>query len=86
MVRHVLAAGAGFALAALLPLSGVGAQSDAAVQRAIRDSIAAYSGSCPCPYSVDRAGRRCGARSAYSRPGGARPLCYPGDVRGRGRR
>ena len=33
----------------------------------IRQSIASHSGSCPCPYSVDRAGRRCGGRSAYSR-------------------
>ena len=46
----------------------------------IRQSIASYSGSCPCPYSVDRGGRRCGGRSAYSRPGGASPLCYETDV------
>ena len=39
-----------------------------------------YSGSCPCPYYTDRAGRRCGGRSAYSRPGGASPLCYERDV------
>jgi len=46
----------------------------------VRRSIAAYAGSCPCPFNVDRAGRRCGRRSAYSRPGGASPLCYAGDV------
>lgn len=46
----------------------------------IRRSIRSYSGNCPCPYNVDRAGRRCGGRSAYSRPGGAAPLCYPSDV------
>lgn len=46
----------------------------------IRDSIASYSGNCPCPYNADRAGRRCGKRSAYSRPGGYAPLCYPQDV------
>ena len=46
----------------------------------VRQSIAGYSGSCPCPYNTDRAGRRCGRRSAYSKPGGASPLCYPGDV------
>jgi Bacterial SH3 domain len=39
-----------------------------------------YSGSCPCPYNTDRGGRRCGGRSAYSRPGGASPLCYESDV------
>jgi hypothetical protein len=46
----------------------------------VRQSIRAYSGNCPCPYSHDRAGRRCGGRSAYSRPGGAAPLCYASDV------
>src|SRR5437763_11102608 len=49
-------------------------------QDMIATSIAAYSGSCPCPYNRDRAGRSCGKRSAYSRPGGAAPLCYEGDV------
>lgn len=29
------------------------------------------SGSCDCPYDTDSAGRRCGGRSAYSRPGEA---------------
>lgn len=56
-------------------------QSDAQVrQRIIRQSIAAYPGPCPCPYSVMRNGRSCGGRSAYSRPGGYAPLCYPRDV------
>ncbi len=27
-----------------------------------------------------RNGRACGGRSAYSRPGGRAPLCYPSDV------
>jgi hypothetical protein len=57
------------------------AQSDAQVrQQIIRQSIAAYPGPCACPYNVDRAGRSCGRRSAYSRPGGHAPLCYPRDV------
>jgi len=61
--------------------SQASAQSDAQIkQRLIRQSIANYSGSCPCPYNVDRGGRSCGRRSAYSRPGGASPLCYPSDV------
>lgn len=46
----------------------------------IQQSIAGYSGSCPCPYNVDRGGRRCGKRSAYIRPGGRSPLCYSKDV------
>jgi len=49
-------------------------------QDMIAASIAAYRGSCPCPYNRDRAGRSCGKRSAYSRPGGASPLCYENDI------
>lgn len=49
-------------------------------QAVIRASIETYPGPCPCPYSVMRNGRPCGARSAYSRPGGYAPLCYPADV------
>ncbi len=81
--RHWWALLAGAAGAVLLPQAVASASNESETQRAIRQSIAAYSGSCPCPYSVDRAGRRCGARSAYSRPGGAAPLCYASDVRGR---
>ncbi|HZG46733.1 MAG TPA: hypothetical protein VEZ41_10800 [Allosphingosinicella sp.] len=81
--KHWLALCAGAAASILLPQTIASAKSDSEVQRAIRQSIAAYSGSCPCPYSVDRAGRRCGGRSAYSKPGGAAPLCYPADVRRR---
>lgn len=56
-------------------------QSDTEVrQRIIDQSIARYSGSCPCPYNTDRAGRRCGGRSAYSRPGGASPKCFARDI------
>ncbi len=55
--------------------------SDVQIREAlIKQSIAAYPGNCPCPYSHDRAGRRCGARSAYSKPGGRAPICYPTDV------
>lgn len=49
-------------------------------QAIIAESLSHYRGNCPCPYNVDRAGRSCGRRSAYSRPGGASPLCYPDDV------
>lgn len=34
------------------------------------------SGSCDCPYDTDSAGRSCGARSAYSKPGGREPICF----------
>jgi hypothetical protein len=35
---------------------------------------------CACPDDLTRTGRRCGGTSAYSRPGGAAPLCYVSDV------
>jgi hypothetical protein len=46
----------------------------------IDESIAAYDGNCPCPYSRARNGSRCGRRSAHSREGGAAPLCFAADV------
>ena len=56
-------------------------RSDSEIRRIlIRESIDSYAGSCPCPYNSDRAGRSCGRRSAYSRPGGAAPLCYASDI------
>lgn len=49
-------------------------------QQIVSKSIRRYTGSCPCPFNTDRAGRKCGKRSAYSRPGGAAPICYVHDV------
>jgi len=46
----------------------------------IQESIANYSGNCPCPYSSMRNGNQCGSRSAYSKPGGASPVCYQNNV------
>ena len=46
----------------------------------IQQSIASYSGRCPCPYNIMRNGRRCGGRSAYSRPGGNSPIRYKRDI------
>jgi hypothetical protein len=57
---------------------------DAQIRAAIiKESVAAYLATghpCACPYNVARNGSICGGRSAYSRPGGASPLCYPRDV------
>lgn len=80
--RNVARAAAIVTLSAMLAIGGqAGAQADAEIKRRlIRESIASYSGSCPCPYNRDRAGRLCGRRSAYSRPGGYAPLCYAHDV------
>ena len=70
------------ALAAILaPQPGQAKPPDADVRkRIVEQSIEAYPGNCPCPYNQDRAGRRCGKRSAYDRPGGYSPKCYPSDV------
>jgi len=66
---------------ALSGMAAVGAPSDADIKQAIiRESIASYPGNCPCPYNTDRRGHSCGRRSAYSKPGGYSPICYPADV------
>jgi hypothetical protein len=52
-------------------------------QQIIQSSINDYRATghpCACPYNTARNGSRCGDRSAYSRPGGAAPVCYPKDI------
>jgi hypothetical protein len=65
-----------------LPILAAGAElSDEQIQqKLIERSVANYPGNCPCPYNVDRAGRKCGRRSAYNKQGGYAPLCYPADI------
>ena len=46
----------------------------------ITDSISSYSGNCACPYNSTANGSSCGKRSAYSKHGGAAPLCYETDI------
>ena len=78
---NAAAAAAAIATAVIGWTAPAQAQGDAAIrQKIVRASIASYSGSCPCPYNTDRAGRSCGRRSAYSRPGGEAPKCFPTDV------
>jgi hypothetical protein len=48
--------------------------------KASRDQYHATGHPCACPDDLMRNGRACGARSAYSKPGGAAPKCYPNDV------
>ena len=52
-------------------------------EQMIQESIAQYPGKCPCPYSVMSNGKKCGKRSAYSKPGGYQPLCYVSDIKGK---
>jgi hypothetical protein len=52
-------------------------------QQIIQQSIGDYRATghpCACPYDLERNRRMCGRVSAYSRPGGAAPLCYAQDV------
>ncbi len=85
MWKARLAAVVWFALIALvsgsvLAKDNAALSDDAIAQVLIAKSIASYSGNCPCPYNSASNGSRCGGRSAYSRPGGASPLCYTADV------
>ncbi|AXK83840.1 hypothetical protein DW352_03540 [Pseudolabrys taiwanensis] len=52
----------------------------ALIVQASRQNYYATGRPCACPDDTMRNGRRCGGNSAYSRPGGAQPLCYPTDV------
>ena len=75
----------GLALTALavcmLPSAQAQELSDDEIKKILIElSIRSYAGNCPCPYNTMRNGRRCGKNSAYSKPGGASPLCYPSDV------
>ncbi|HEY4491948.1 MAG TPA: hypothetical protein VI958_08095, partial [Acidobacteriota bacterium] len=47
---------------------------------ASRNAYYATGHPCACPYDRARNGSSCGGRSAYSRPGGAQPKCYPKDI------
>jgi hypothetical protein len=52
----------------------------AIIVQASREQYHATGKPCACPDDTARNGSACGGRSAYSRPGGAAPLCYPTDV------
>lgn len=52
----------------------------AIIIKASRDQYHATGRPCACPDDTMRNGRACGSRSAYSRPGGAAPLCYVHDI------
>lgn len=68
------------AACAALPAIAQRASDDDIKKQMIQESIAGYSGACPCPESRKRNGARCGGSSAYSRPGGKSVLCYPSDI------
>ena len=63
--------------------SCAGLSSDQIRTAIVQESRATYHSTgrpCACPDDRDRRGHSCGRRSAYSRPGGAEPKCYPQDV------
>jgi hypothetical protein len=73
-----------FALAALLWALPALAQrySDEEIRKILIYESTRTAGECPCPYSYAWNGRQCADNSQYSRTlGGARPLCYPNDVK-----
>jgi len=88
--RRIVLLGLAFAVAVAIFLvrSAAFAQSpkltdDQVITQIIQDSRGAYYATghpCACPYDRARNGSSCGGRSAYSRPGGASPKCYPKDV------
>ena len=81
MIRRTLSSMTILPLSLSMMVGQAAKKTDAEIkQLLVKESIAAYKGSCACPYSKDRAGRNCGARSAYSKPGGGAPLCYETDV------
>ena len=72
---------AGWALGLASVVMAGEAMTDDEVRRAIiQESLRAYPGNCPCPWNRDRAGRQCGRRSAYFRPGGYAPVCFAHDI------
>jgi hypothetical protein len=50
------------------------------IVQASRDAYYRTGRPCACPEDLMANGSRCGGRSAYSKPGGAAPYCYPSDV------
>ena len=46
----------------------------------VRDSVASYADQCPCPYNNDAKGTPCGARSAWSKSGGKKLICFSHEV------
>ena len=65
-----------------IPLISFGetGQDQQIIQNIISESIANYSGNCPCPYNRGANGSSCGRRSAHSKVGGYAPVCYVQDV------
>src|SRR5262245_46317271 len=80
-LRHALASVSGIILALGLVNACAAELTDQQVRELIvAQSLRSYPGNCPCPYNVDRAGRQCGKRSAWSKPGGYSPICFVTEV------
>jgi len=63
------------------PITSYSPPTDAQVQAIlVARSLSSFSAACPCPYSVDSNGQRCGDRSVYSRSSHSSLLCHPHDV------
>lgn len=64
------------------PSLGPALATAAVIKLIIAHSVADYRATraCACPYNTTRTGRACGGNSAWSKRGGAAPLCYASDV------
>lgn len=85
MSQRVFARSVCMAIGLLVAVAVAAMEVQGLTDRQIRDrivveSLASYPGNCPCPYNTDSAGRQCGARSAWSKPGGRSPICYAKEV------
>jgi hypothetical protein len=83
MRMHATMAGVAVLLTFPALARGPTVTNDQVRQQIIQQSVADYHATChrcACPYDLECNGRSCGRVSAYSRPGGAAPMCYPTDV------
>jgi hypothetical protein len=85
MTARFLAAAIAFFLIFTAPAFAREQPDDADIRQQIIDqSVAAdYLATghpCACPYNTARNGSNCGGRNAYSKRGGASPICYPSDA------
>lgn len=76
--RLLLTVGAALVIAGAAPISDA-AVTNSIIQQSVPDYLATGH-PCACPYNLASNGSHCGGRSAYSRRGGASPICYPDQV------
>lgn len=61
-------------------ISPLAPETDAEIVEVLIERSIEKFGACPCPYSTDSSGQRCGGRSTYVERKRSSLLCYPTDV------